>query len=89
MAPKEKPEADKTEKMELRRESKAAKELTAAKDVAIKEIASPGATASGITAGGLEKHFAAFKEEVKGMFKTLDNSIDAKISKLKEVHWAV
>ena len=83
MVPKEKPEADKTEKRELRRESKAAKELSAAKDAAIKEIASPGATASGITAGGLEKHFATFKEEVKGMFKTLDNSIDAKISKLE------
>ena len=83
MPPKEKPEADKTEKRELRRESKAAKELSAAKDAAIKEIASPGATASGITAGGLEKHFVTFKEEVKGMFKTLDNSIDAKISKLE------
>ena len=83
MPPKDKPDVEKSVTRELRRESKAARELSAAKDAPIKDIASPGATASGTAASGLEKHFTLFKEEIKVMFKTLDSSMDDKISKLE------
>ena len=83
MPPKDKPDVEKSVTRELRRESKASRELSAAKDAPIKDIASPGATASGTAASGLEKHFTLFKEEIKVMFKTLDSSMDDKISKLE------
>ena len=83
MPPKDKPDVEKSVTRELRRESKAARELSAAKDAPIKDIASPGATASGTAASGLEKYFTLFKEEIKVMFKTLDSSMDDKISKLE------
>lgn len=76
-------ETEKVDRRELRRESKATKELSTLKEVAVKEPGTPGATASGIAATGLEKQFDTFKEEIRAMFKKLDDSIDVKITKLE------
>ena len=81
MPPKDNPDVEKTVNRESRRESKATNELSAAKEATIKDTTSPGVTASGIATGGLEKHLASFKVEMKALLKTLDVSMDNKIAK--------
>ena len=87
MPPKDKPDVEKAaDKRELRRESKAAKELAAAaaaKEASTKEAVSPAVKVGKTGDVDLEKQFAAFREEIKVMFQSLDNSMDAKMTKLE------
>ena len=79
-----KPEIEKADKRELRRESKAAKELAAAaKEASTKEAGSPVVKGSKTGDADIEKQFVSFREEIKVMFQSLDSSMDAKLVKLE------
>ena len=69
-------DSDKRETRETRRTSVAPKESAILKE---KDMTSPG----GLTPKGLEAQLDTFKEEIKSMFKQLDNSMDTKLEKLE------